>query len=93
MVLYLCLKTSSGEFTSSSSTAVVKRLTDSPLSRVDPDRISRHLPEREQYLKYNRDDAPERLHPEASMIQEILTLIARENKRSLVVDGSLSDGE
>ena len=61
--------------------------------RVDPDRISRHLPEREQYLKYEQNSAPEKLHPEASMIQEVLTLIARERKRSLVVDGSLSDGE
>jgi hypothetical protein len=61
--------------------------------RIDPDKISRHLPERKQYLEYDQDNAPERLHGEASMIQELLTLYAREMRRSFVVDGSLSDGE
>lgn len=71
----------------------VVRVLTCGLFRVDPDRISRHLPEREQYLKYDQSSAPEKLHPEASMIQELLGLLARERKRSLVVDGSLSDGE
>ena len=54
--------------------------------------IARMLPEREQYLQFDQDNAPERLHPEASMLQEILGHIGRERRQSLVIDGSLSDG-
>lgn len=61
--------------------------------RVDPDKIAQLLPERQQYLNFDKDNAPEALHPEASMLQEILGLLAREMRHSLVVDGSLSDGE
>ena len=61
--------------------------------RVDPDKIAQLLPERQQYLDFDKDNASERLHPEASMLQELLGLIARETRHSLVVDGSLSDGE
>jgi len=62
------------------------------LGRVDPDSIARHFPERQQYMDFDATSTPEKLHPEASMLQEILSLIARERRQSLVVDGSLSDG-
>lgn len=61
--------------------------------RVDPDKIARYLPERTQYLNHDKASGPAKLHPEASMIQEILCLYARHKRRSHVIDGSLSDGE
>ncbi|KAL7010229.1 hypothetical protein EMMF5_000249 [Cystobasidiomycetes sp. EMM_F5] len=60
---------------------------------IDPDKLARMLPERQQYFDFDKAKAPMRLHPEASMMQEILCLYAREQRRSHVVDGSLSDGE
>jgi hypothetical protein len=61
--------------------------------RVDPDKISRQLPERQQYLEHDHNSASAMLHPESAMLQEILGRIARERRQSLVVDGSLSDGK
>ncbi|GAA5829939.1 hypothetical protein JCM11251_007939 [Rhodosporidiobolus azoricus] len=58
---------------------------------IDPDALSRHLPERPQYLSSNPSTASALLHPEASLLQEICAAVSREQKRSLVVDGSLTD--
>lgn len=58
---------------------------------VDPDALARLLPERPQYLASNPKTASTLLHPEASMLQEILSNVARAQRRSLVVDGSLTD--
>ncbi|KAK4052559.1 hypothetical protein OIO90_004328 [Microbotryomycetes sp. JL221] len=58
---------------------------------VDPDSLARSLPEREQYIRNNHKTASKLLHPEAAMLQEILSGVAKHQKRTLVVDGSLSD--
>ncbi|BGP15468.1 hypothetical protein JCM10213_001766 [Rhodosporidiobolus nylandii] len=58
---------------------------------IDPDALSRLLPERPQYLSSDPSTASALLHPEASLLQEICAVVAREQKRSLVVDGSLTD--
>ncbi|SCV70808.1 BQ2448_3570 [Microbotryum intermedium] len=58
---------------------------------VDPDALARELPEREQYLRADAKTASSKLHPEAALLQEILSEVARTQRRSLVVDGSLSD--
>ncbi|SCZ98995.1 BZ3500_MvSof-1268-A1-R1_Chr7-1g09345 [Microbotryum saponariae] len=58
---------------------------------VDPDALARELPEREQYLRADAKTASKKLHPEAALLQEILSEVARSKRRSLVVDGSLSD--
>ncbi|GAA5991823.1 hypothetical protein JCM10908_002221 [Rhodotorula pacifica] len=58
---------------------------------IDPDALSRLLPERPQYLKSDPSSASALLHPEASLLQEIIAAVAREQRRSLVVDGSLTD--
>lgn len=59
--------------------------------RIDPDALSRLLPERPQYLKSDAGTASALLHPEASLLQEIIAAVARQQRRSLVVDGSLTD--
>ncbi|KAM0789123.1 hypothetical protein ACM66B_003177 [Microbotryomycetes sp. NB124-2] len=58
---------------------------------VDPDSLARSLPEREQYIRHNPKTASKLLHPEAAMLQEILSGVAQQQSRTLVVDGSLSD--
>lgn len=58
---------------------------------IDPDALSRLLPERPQYLKADAANASALLHPEASLLQEIIAAVARQQRRSLVVDGSLTD--
>ncbi|KWU43267.1 hypothetical protein RHOSPDRAFT_35142 [Rhodotorula sp. JG-1b] len=58
---------------------------------IDPDALSRLLPERPQYLKVDAGTASALLHPEASLLQEIIAAVARQQRRSLVVDGSLTD--
>ncbi|ORY74511.1 zeta toxin-domain-containing protein [Leucosporidium creatinivorum] len=58
---------------------------------VDPDALARSLPEREQYLRADPTTASKMLHPEASLLQEILSGVAKTQRRSLVIDGSLSD--
>ncbi|GAA6007584.1 hypothetical protein JCM10207_006394 [Rhodosporidiobolus poonsookiae] len=58
---------------------------------IDPDALSRLLPERPSYLSSNPSTASALLHPEASLLQEICAAVARGQKRSLVVDGSLTD--
>ncbi|GAA5915802.1 hypothetical protein JCM6882_006101 [Rhodosporidiobolus microsporus] len=58
---------------------------------IDPDALSRYLPERPQYLSSDPSTASALLHPEASLLQEICAATARGQKRSLVVDGSLTD--
>lgn len=64
-----------------------------PPLRIDPDALSRHLPERPQYLHADAAAASALLHPEASLLQEIIAAVARKQRRSLVVDGSLTDRE
>jgi hypothetical protein len=59
--------------------------------RIDPDALSRLLPERPQYLSHSPETASSLLHPEASLLQEICAAVAKERKRSLVIDGSLTD--
>ncbi|KAK4702773.1 hypothetical protein P7C70_g3450, partial [Phenoliferia sp. Uapishka_3] len=59
--------------------------------RVDPDALTLHLPERPQYLSANRQTTTHLLHPEARLLQEVLSQAAQTQERSLVVDGSLSD--
>lgn len=59
--------------------------------RVDPDALARLLPERSQYLAANPRSASTLLHPEASLLQEVVSGVAKTQKRSLVVDGSLTD--
>ncbi|GAA6035846.1 hypothetical protein JCM8097_005735 [Rhodosporidiobolus ruineniae] len=58
---------------------------------IDPDALSRLLPERPQYLTSDPSTASALLHPEASLLQEICAAVARGQQRSLVVDGSLTD--
>ncbi|BGP47491.1 hypothetical protein JCM10450v2_003343 [Rhodotorula kratochvilovae] len=58
---------------------------------IDPDALSRLLPERPQYVHADPATASALLHPEASLLQEICAAVAREQRRSLVVDGSLTD--
>ena len=58
---------------------------------VDPDALARELPERPQYLAACPKQASTLLHPEASLLQEIVSGVAKMEKRSLVVDGSLTD--
>lgn len=58
--------------------------------RIDPDKISRILPERPLYLAANPVDTATLLHAESSLVQELLTHAAREQRRSVVIDGSLS---
>ncbi|GAA5926005.1 hypothetical protein JCM3775_005173 [Rhodotorula graminis] len=58
---------------------------------IDPDALSRMLPERPQYVAHDPENASALLHPEASLLQEVCASVAREQRRSLVVDGSLTD--
>jgi hypothetical protein len=58
--------------------------------RIDPDKISRILPERPLYLAANPDETATLLHAESSVVQELLTDAARSARRSVVIDGSLS---
>ncbi|GAA5904570.1 uncharacterized protein JCM6883_003830 [Sporobolomyces salmoneus] len=58
---------------------------------IDPDALSRLLPERPQYLSHSPETASSLLHPEASLLQEICAAVAKERNRSLVIDGSLTD--
>lgn len=58
--------------------------------RIDPDRLALLLPERPQYLSAFPSLTSTLLHPEASLLQELLTSVARSLRRSIVVDGSLS---
>lgn len=58
---------------------------------IDPDALSRLLPERPQYVSNDPENASALLHPEASLLQEVCAAVAREQRRSLVVDGSLTD--
>lgn len=66
-------------------------LDDGLVYRVDPDRLARKLPERQQYLDNNPDAASALLHHEAGLLQELVSGAAFEQKRSMVIDGSLSD--
>lgn len=59
--------------------------------RIDPDALSRLLPERPLYLSHSASTASSLLHPEASLLQEICAAVAKSQKRSLVIDGSLTD--
>ncbi|EGU12991.1 Glutaredoxin [Rhodotorula toruloides ATCC 204091] len=58
---------------------------------IDPDALSRLLPERPLYLSHSASTASSLLHPEASLLQEICAAVAKSQKRSLVIDGSLTD--
>lgn len=58
---------------------------------VDPDSLARSLPEREQYIRADPKTASKKLHPEAALLQEILSGVAKLERRPLVIDGSLSD--
>ncbi|KAL8276771.1 hypothetical protein RQP46_010827 [Phenoliferia psychrophenolica] len=58
---------------------------------VDPDALTLHLPERSQYLASNPATTSRLLHPEASLLQEVVAQAAQTRDRSLVIDGSLSD--
>ncbi|BGP24092.1 hypothetical protein JCM10295v2_002993 [Rhodotorula toruloides] len=58
---------------------------------IDPDALSRLLPERPLYLSHSASTASALLHPEASLLQEICAAVAKSQKRSLVIDGSLTD--
>ncbi|KAL7411238.1 zeta toxin-domain-containing protein [Mrakia frigida] len=60
---------------------------------IDPDKLALLLPERAQYLSHNPALTSTLLHPEASLLQELLTSVARSKGRSIVVDGSLSCAE
>ncbi|GAA5874655.1 hypothetical protein JCM1840_007439 [Sporobolomyces johnsonii] len=58
---------------------------------IDPDALSRLLPERPLYVSHCPSRASALLHPEASLLQEICAAVAKGQRRSLVVDGSLTD--
>ncbi|CEQ43025.1 SPOSA6832_04892, partial [Sporobolomyces salmonicolor] len=58
---------------------------------IDPDALSRLLPERPLYVAHCPSRASALLHPEASLLQEICAAVAKGQRRSLVVDGSLTD--
>lgn len=73
-------------------TLIPQGFADTPsCHRVDPDALARALPEREQYLRADHKTASKMLHPEAALLQEILSAVAKTQRRSLVIDGSLSD--
>lgn len=61
--------------------------------RVDPDRIARKLPERPQYLEHNPDAASALMLPEAGFLQEVIQNFAMSHSRSMVIDGSFTDGK
>lgn len=58
---------------------------------MDPDALARLIPERPQYLSHDANTASQKLHPEASLLSEILAGVAEEQHRSLVMDGSMTD--
>jgi predicted kinase len=58
---------------------------------VDPDDIRRHLPEFEFYARIEPERAGELTGKEAGLVAEILTLVALERGRNVLVDGSLRD--
>lgn len=60
---------------------------------VDPDEIRRLLPEFEMYLDYEPEEAGERTRKEAGFIAEMLTQIALNAGRNVLVDGSLNDAK
>ena len=87
-----CRRTRSGEFCSTQHDSSFFRscCLQTP-HRIDPDALSRLLPERAQYLSHSPETASSLLHPEASLLQEICAAVAKERRRSLVIDGSLTD--
>eukprot|EP00586_Coscinodiscus_wailesii_P023151 CAMPEP_0172505254 /NCGR_PEP_ID=MMETSP1066-20121228/184888_1 /TAXON_ID=671091 /ORGANISM="Coscinodiscus wailesii, Strain CCMP2513" /LENGTH=304 /DNA_ID=CAMNT_0013281791 /DNA_START=226 /DNA_END=1137 /DNA_ORIENTATION=+ len=60
---------------------------------VDPDNVRRHLPEYEEYVRDCPLEAGERTRKEAGYISEILTVVALEAGKNVLVDGSLRDWE
>lgn len=60
---------------------------------VDPDEIRRLLPEFELYLDHCPEMAGENTRKEAGFIAEMLTQLALEAGRNVLVDGSLNDAE
>ena len=59
--------------------------------RVDPDALAQQIPERPQYIAFDQKAAVYCMHPEAALLAEILAGVAYEARRSMVMDGSLSD--
>mmetsp|Transcript_15017 Transcript_15017/g.21985 ORF Transcript_15017/g.21985 Transcript_15017/m.21985 type:complete len:393 (+) Transcript_15017:1-1179(+) len=60
---------------------------------VDPDEIRRMLPEFEHYLNHDPETAGEYTAKEAGLIAEMLTLVALQESRNVLVDGSLKDSD
>lgn len=58
---------------------------------VDPDEIRRHLPEFQLYVQNNPAMAGELTRKEAGYISEILTWVALDQAKNVLVDGSLRD--
>ena len=58
---------------------------------VDPDDIRHHLPEFSHYLKTNPERAGEWTRKEAGFVAELLTQVALEQGKNVLVDGSLRD--
>lgn len=60
---------------------------------VDPDEIRWHLPEFKQYVEFAPHVAGELSRKEAGYIAEMLTLAALDQKKNVLVDGTLRDCE
>jgi hypothetical protein len=61
--------------------------------RVDPDQLRQMTPEFPYFVQHDASQAGDRTRKEAGMMSELLTLAALENGQSVIVDGSLRDGE
>lgn len=60
---------------------------------VDPDEIRRHFPEYNMYLQECPEHAGTLTRKEAGFVAEILTAVALEQQKNVLVDGSLRDSE
>jgi len=60
---------------------------------VDPDEIRRHFPEYHVYIEECPEQAGELTRKEAGFVAEILTAVAMEQKKNVMVDGSLRDSD
>ena len=58
---------------------------------VDPDEIRRHFPEYQLYVNQCPESAGELTRKEAGFVAEILTAVALEQGKNVLVDGSLRD--
>jgi len=60
---------------------------------VDPDEIRRHFPEYHMYLESSPEHAGTLTRKEAGYVAEILTAVALEQNKNVMIDGSLRDSD